>query len=219
MRRFALVLASLTCVTLACGPSPGLDAGRDADHEDGAMPRGASARVLLPRERVALGDVALGAFDVRIASLRLVSDRGEPFDPVRRDLGVVMLATTNVIELPSVAPATYSAVMITLDGAAPVLDLDVVDDVLGPVHLSFAGRQEWTARCSTPVALNAFDVLVVGVTAELEDAWTRLRSAALPPPTAGVIEVNEVTAPSATQDFVDDVGRLLRAECGVDDDG
>lgn len=216
--RSALVWLALSGALVACVPTSDHP---DAGHEDAPPGDGsafaAAARVRLPHEALEVGDVTVSSFALRIASLRLVSDRGVAFDPVRAgDLGPVDLASSTTIEFPSIPPASYSAAVIVLDGAAAVLEIDAEDAVLGRVHVSYGSRVEWMARCSAGVPVGVGETLDVGVDLDLGPAWEDLRSADLPDPSGGVLSLDESTAPEAVAELVRAIGEALRAECDLD---
>jgi hypothetical protein len=213
VRALAAVLAS-AAVLAACVPTPGRDDGGVPPSDRVAS--GASARVYLPTEVIEIGDVTVTALVLRIASLRLVSDRGVALDPVRTDVGSVDIASPVTLEFASIPPASYSAAVFVLDGAAATLEIEADDAVLGPVHVSYGSRIEWMARCSSGVPVGVGETLAVRVDAELTSAWEDLRAADLPDPDGGVVNVDETTAPAAVRALVLAIGDAIRAECDLD---
>ncbi len=199
--------------TTGCDPMvPGPDGGRDGGVLDGASPA-ARARVLIPREPLEGGDVTWESFTLQVASVRLVSDRGEGLDPVQTTVGSIDLAVANELTFESVPPASYSAVSLVLDGAATQLEIVAIDPRLGEVHLLYGSRIEWMARCSAGIPLQVGDRLTLGIEVELGAAWEELREATLPAPSGGVITIDEGSAPVVLEAFVRALGASVRAEC------
>jgi hypothetical protein len=211
--RFA-VLAALALASCGPGPDP-----RDAGDGGGAdaMPGGARAIVRLPREPLDGGGLTVRRFVVSIGELRLVSDRGEPFDPVRTDVGELDIATPQTLALEAIPPASYSAVLLRLAGGLHTVELEIEDSELGLVHVVHDEGVDWMARCSSGVPVGVGEQLEIGITLELDGAWEELREASLPPPVGGVIELDETTAPGVVHDLIEAIGAGLRAECGEAD--
>lgn len=209
----SLALALLGWTT-GCEPMlpPARDGGRDAEAHDGAAPA-ARARVVIPREALEAGDVAFESFTLRVASVRLVSDRGEGLDPVLTTVGPIDLTTSRELVFDSVPPASYSAAVLVLDGAATPLEIVAIDPGLGEVHLRYGSRLEWMARCSAGIPVRVGETLTLGIELELSSAWEELREATLPAPSGGIITIDERSAPAVLEAFVAAVGATVRAEC------
>lgn len=202
-------LALLALALSACGPPPvEMDAGDVDAGGDAPIGGGGSARVVVPREPFGT-DLGIDSFVIDVDVLRLVSDRGEAFDPVRRDVGSVDIATPQGIDLVDLPPASYSAVYLGLNG----FDLRFTDTELGPVHVAATSEIDWMARCPSAAPVRVGERLSMGVTMELDGPLELLRASALPAPTGGVIEVTDTTAPEALHELLEHVARVLRAEC------
>lgn len=207
--RVALVAALLVA---ACDPRPDpRDAGDGGGDDASSEP--ARAEVRLPREPFDGGGLEVRRFVLSVASLRLVSDRGEPFDPELTDVGALDIASPRTLTLEAIPPASYSAVVLTLAGGAHTVDLEVDDSEIGRVHVVYDAPVEWMARCSSGVPVGVGEGLGMAVTLELDGPWEDLREATLPPPTDGVIEVDETSAPGVARALVEAIGRSLVAEC------
>lgn len=211
-RRSVLAALLLGFGAAACVPP---EDRPDGGGGDGSMLT-ASARVVLPSEPLEDGDVAIDTFTLRVASLRLVSDRGGALDPVRADVGSLDLAAEQSVEFASVPPASYSAAVLVLDGAARVLEIDAEDATIGRMHIVYGTRVEWTARCGSVVPVGVGETLELRIEVELGTAWDALRAADLPPAAGGVVTIDETTAPAAVAEFVRLVGEQLGAECRED---
>lgn len=205
-----VVLALAACEPVAAGP----DAGEPGDED--ASPTPARAVVRLPRESLDGAGLEVRRFAVSAVSLRLVSDRGEAFDPVRTDLGTLDLARPQMLRLEPVAPASYSAVVLGLAGGTSSVELEVFDSELGLVRVRHEGPLEWMARCSEGVPVRVGEELQIGVSLELDAAWENLREAELPDPVGDRIELDEARDPGLVRTLMQDIGAALRAECGAE---
>lgn len=202
------LIAILVVALGACGPRPAVP---DGGRRDSSVV--ARARVRVPHESIEASDVELTSFRVAVSSVRLVSDRGASFDPVREDTGLIDLLDGTSLEFDAIPPASYSAAVLVLEGAATTLEIRADDAVLGPMHVSYRSRIEWMARCSSAVPVDVGETLEIAFDVELSDAWEALRAAALPAPTAGIIEIDEESAPEALDELIRALLDGSRAEC------
>jgi hypothetical protein len=208
-------LALLAVLALAAC-EPGTDP-RDAGGTDAAdAPAfGGRAEVRVPREPLDGAGLEVRRFVVSVAELRLVSDRGEGFDPVRTDIGTIDLATPQTLSLAPLAPASYSAVVLRLAGSPTSVELEVDDPDVGLVRVRYDGPLEWMARCSEGVAVGVGEQLDIGISLELDGPWEDLRDAELPEPIEGRVEIDGGSAPELGRRLVLAIGAALRAECGT----
>lgn len=211
VRGFALLVV---LALAACEPGTDPRDGGAADAADAPVGAG-RAEVRLPREPLDGAGLEVRRFAISVAELRLVSDRGEGFDPVRTDVGTIDLATPRTLSLAPIAPASYSAVVLRLAGSPTSVELEVDDPEIGPVRVRYDGPLEWMARCSEGVPVGVGERLDVGVSLELDGPWEDLREAELPEPIEGRIEIDARSAPELGRQMVLAVGAALRAECGT----
>ena len=209
----AAALIAGGCVPLPTQPTP--DGGGDTGTGGGA-----SAVIHVAPMESMEGMPTVNSLRIRVASLRLVSDRGGPFDRTVTGLDVLDLGSSGLdVDVDALTPAQYSAVELVLDGPAPVLELDASDSRGSlPVHarIVLSSRIDLLARCDSATPIDAGDTLSIHVDLGLADAWESLSHYTLPMPAGGVVTITEASAADAVGEFIDQLQAHMHADCSVD---
>jgi hypothetical protein len=198
-RSLALVLAA--ALLGACGD--GSLVGVDASMDDAGPPGVPGTVTLLPPSTEGPG-VPIDRLTLRIASLRLVGDRGPDYDPHVDDVGAVDVGDAGIgIPMGEVPPALYSAVVLDLadPGGAPVIELVLAVDDLR-LEITTSAPITIDARCEDGLVVETGSAVTAQVDLALGNAVLAVVESPLPLPDAtGTVHVNETTAPEAILAF------------------
>ena len=215
--RRTLTLALVSLGLAACGPTPAMPDGGSAG--DGSGPGVPGTVAILPGATEG-PPTPVERLDLRIAAVRMVGDRGPELDPRAEGIGLVSVGTVPFeIAIGEVPPALYSAVVLELapDASGPALEL-VTTLEHGPT-LDIATNEPLvlSARCEHGAAVSTTGMVRMNVDLALGDPVQAVTVMALPAPDgAGVVHVNESTAPEATAAFRAMLQAVVHAECGPD---
>ncbi len=215
------VLASMlmASMSVACVPPPTVM--DDAAMPDAAMPGVPGTLELLPATTEA-PELPVEGFTLRITSIRFVGDRGAPY-PGIDNTGLVSIGPTELeVPIGDVAPAVYSAVLISLgDGPGevgePVLELQLALVHSQTLDIATLAPITLNARCEHGAVVNTTDAVSIGVDFALTNAVASVLELDLPAADAhGVVGVDENTAPAAIAAFRHELAEHIHAECGPD---
>ncbi len=217
--RVLLVATWLAAVSGCVSPPATMD---DAASPDAAVPGVPGTLELLPATTEA-PELPVEGFTLRIRSIRFVGDRGPELDPGIDGTGLVSIGPTELeVPIGDVAPALYSAVLLTLGDATGEVDQPVLELQLALIHsqtLDIATLAPITlnARCEHGAVVNTTDAVSIGVDFALTDAVASVLEYDLPAADAhGVVRVDENTAPDAIAAFRRELAEHIHAECGPD---
>jgi hypothetical protein len=203
---------------LGCNPPAATNDGGGAD---GWSAPGVPGTVeLLPPAHEDPG-IPIDLLTLRVASIRMVGDRGPALDPQVDGIGLVSIGAVGLeVPIGDVPPALYSAVVLTLAPDADGQDVLHLRTTLehGPT-LDITTVQPLTldARCEHGAVVNTTDAVRIGVDLPMEEALGLLVLNPLPAPDAtGVIHVDEASAPEAIAAFRRGLAETVHAECGPD---
>lgn len=211
------VLVALTLVG-ACGGSGGVDdAGMPAD---GGLPPGVPGTVAVLPAAMEGPSFPVDRFDLRIASIRLVGDRGAALDPHMEGIGL-RTVTDVPLEIPigDVPPALYSAVELRLasDASGPALELVFTPEHGPTVDLTTDAPLVLDARCEHGAVVNTMDAVRIGVDFALGNPIQSALVLPVPAPGPdGIVHLNESTAPLSIAAFRAELAEVIHAECGPD---
>ncbi len=170
------------------------------------------------------GPMGVELFALRIASIRLVGDRGPALDHEVDGTGLVTIGATELdIPVGDVPPALYSAVVLTLANGPdhlgePVLEIRMPADDGRMLDIAITEPMTLVVRCAHGALVSTTGALNIAVDFALGDPLASLMMQTLPAPSAdGVVHITEATAPDTIAAFRADLMDRVHADCSGSD--